>query len=101
MIIYTWRLCGLITEPSYDGLEDFVNRAQWQLTATDDTTLHSAWTAHTWQALVHDPAQPYVARNELTDELVLGWIQAALGDDYINTLKAELASQIPPAEAEL
>lgn len=100
MITYTWRLCGLTTEPSYDGLEDFVNRAQWQLTATNDTTLHSAWTAHTWQSLVHGPAQPYVPRNELTDDLVLGWIQTALGDDYITTLKAELTSQIPPTEVE-
>ena len=101
MITYTWRLCGLITEPSYDGLEDFVNAAQWQLTATEDTTLHSAWTAHIWQPLVLDPAQPYVARNEITDDLVLGWVQAVLGDDYITTLKTELASQIPPAEVEL
>ena len=100
MITYTWRLCGLTTEPSYDGLEDFVNRAQWQLTATNDTTLHSAWTAHTWQSLVHGPAQPYVPRNELTDDLVLGWIQTALADDYITTLKAELTSQIPPTEVE-
>jgi hypothetical protein len=101
MITYTWRLCGLTTEPSYDGLEDVVSNAQWQLTATDDTTLHSAWTAHTWQPLVLDLAQPYVARSELTDELVLGWVQTALGDEYITTLKAELASQIPPAEVEL
>lgn len=98
MIIYTWRLCGLTTEPSYDNLEDFVNGAQWQLTATDDTTLHSAWTAHTWQPLVLDPAQPYVPRNELTDELVLGWVQTALGPDQIAAIETELASQIPPAE---
>ena len=98
MIQYTWRICGLTTEPSCDGLEDFVNAAQWQVIATDDVTLHSAWTAHTWQPLTHDPSQPYVARSELTDDLVLGWVQTALGPDQVAAIEAEVASRVPPAE---
>jgi len=98
MIQYTWCVRGLTTERSYDGLEDFVNAAQWQLTATDDGTLHSAWTADTWQTFIPDPAQPYIARSELTDDLVMGWIQAALGPEQVAAIEAKTASRIPPAE---
>jgi len=98
MIQYIWCVRGLITERSYDGLEDFVNAAQWQLTATDDVTLQSAWTADTWQTLTPDPAQPYVPRSELTDDIVMGWIQTALGPEQVAAIEAETASRIPPAE---
>ena len=96
MIQYTWCVRGLTTAPSYDGLEDFVNAAQWQLTATDDVTFHSAWTADTWQTFIPDPAQPYVPRSELTDDLVMGWIHTALGPDQVSAIEAETASRIPP-----
>jgi hypothetical protein len=98
MIQYVWCVRGLTTELSYDGLEDFVNAAQWQLTATDDVTLHSAWTSDTWQTFTPDPAQPYVPRSELTDDLVMGWIQTALGPEQVSAIEAETASRIPPAE---
>ena len=98
MIQYEWYVRGLTTARSYDGLEDFVNAAQWQLTATDDVTLHSAWTADTWQTFTPDPAQPYVPRSELTDDIVMGWIQAALGPEQVAAIEAETASRIPPAE---
>lgn len=89
---------GLTTELSYDGLEDFVNAAQWQLTATDDVTLQSAWTDDTWQTFTPDLTQPYVARGELTDDLVMSWIQTALGPEQVSAIEAETASRIPPAE---
>jgi hypothetical protein len=98
MITYTWRICGVVTEPSKDGSEDFVSSIQWQVIATDNETQHSAWTAHIWQSLTHDPAQSYVPRHQLTDDLIASWIKKILGDNKVAAMEAEVASRIPPAE---
>jgi len=60
--------------------------------------MHSACTAGTWQPLTLDLSRPYVARSEITDDLVIGWVQAALGPDQVAAIEAEVASRIPPAE---
>ena len=99
MIVYNYRIMGLTTQQTYgDGeLEDFISGAQWQVIAKDDETLHNACSIPQWLSFVPDASRPYIPRNEMTDEAVVGWVKAVLGNDKIAELEAEVVSRIPPA----
>lgn len=79
---FTWRPIGLKADQDLDGFVDAVTWVQWQCYGfeidgdpEDPTWVGSAETEGDMN-LTLDPEQPYIPMNELTDEIVLGWVWA-------------------------
>lgn len=77
-ITYTWQILELIVETNENNeLKDVVSQIKWQLKATDDTDGLSHLTSGREQL---DPPESlkFVAFEDLTEELVTGWLETSM-----------------------
>ena len=84
---YVWKICQLKIATSKDGLSNVVQSVTWALRAVDadffvetatDTFLNDA-----------DPSK-FVKFESLDEATVLSWVQQSLGQDLIESFKANL-----------
>lgn len=85
---YTWKINAVDCYTLKDGLENVAYNVHWTLTATDGE--------HTASSIgVNSIGSPnpdnFVAFEDLTEENVIAWIEAALD---VDTMKANLDKQI-------
>ena len=103
-ITYTWTPTQLIGYPVFDGQTDVVTRAFYTVLA-DDGEGHTA----DYSNFAHtplDPSVPFIPYADLTPEIVIGWVQFALGPDHVAAIEESLAIVIqrqvtPPPEPEV
>ena len=85
---YTWKINAVDCYTSKDGLENVAYNVHWTLIATNGE--HTAYSIG-----VHSIGSPnpdnFVAFEDLTEENVIGWIEAAID---VETMKANLDKQI-------
>ena len=93
MVTYTWQIQRLDTYPTIidstgKTFYDVVYAVQWQLTATNELG-KSVWI---WDSmgLNIDLSATLVPRHELTDDIIIPWIQAGLGAAKILKLQTQL-----------
>jgi hypothetical protein len=88
---YTWTPTTLIGYPEFQGKTDVVTTAFYTVTAT-----HGKYTSSnsSIQQFVLDPEAPFIPYNDLTPEIVTGWIQSALGPAGVVNTYANLDAQI-------
>ena len=92
MNTYTWKIDRLDAYPTYEGVANAVYNMHWRLTA-DDGAGHTASCYGTQAAGPINPAD-FVAYENLTEAEVLGWLEAAMGEELIAETKASLDRQI-------
>lgn len=91
-INYSWTINPLECYPTSDVGADFVFTAHWQLHA--QTGSYSAQSIGT-QAFEGTPAGgDFILFEDLTLEMVQGWVEDAMGEERVNQLKASLAQTI-------
>jgi hypothetical protein len=90
-ITYTWTPTTLIGYPEFQGKTDVVTTAYYTVTATDGEYTSSN---SSLQQFVLDPEAPFIPYNDLTPEIVTGWIQSALGPAGVENTYANLDAQI-------
>lgn len=100
-ITYTWTPSQLVGYPQYEGQTDVITNVFYTVVA-DDGEGHTASTS-AWQQTPIDPAAPYIPYNELTPEIIIGWVQFNLGPDGVASIYANLdaliaAQTTPPPE---
>lgn len=88
---YTWTPTTLIGYPEFQGMTDVVVSAFYTVSATDGN--HAATNQGT-QQFVLDPEAPFIPYDDLTPEIVTGWIQSALGTYGVESTYANLDAQI-------
>jgi hypothetical protein len=100
MTTYTWTIDNMFTVQQPDP--NYVVNVLWTLTGVDDTT-----TASVEGNTVFDSNQSgtFIPYNQLTQAIVIGWVQAALGADGIANFEANVQGQIntilnPPVSPE-
>jgi hypothetical protein len=103
-ITYTWTATALIGYPTFEGETDVVTRAAYTVLG-DDGEGHTADYSN-WQETPLDPSVPFIPYADLTPEIVIGWVQFALGPDHVAAIEESLAIQIqrqvtPPPEPEV
>jgi hypothetical protein len=103
-ITYTWTPTQLIGYPTFEGETDVVTRAAYTVLG-DDGEGHTADYSN-WQETPLDPSVPFIPYADLTPEIVIGWVQFALGPDHVAAIEESLAIQIqrqvtPPPEPEV
>jgi hypothetical protein len=100
MTTYTWSVNNMFTVNTPDP--DYVVNVLWTLTGVDGQTTASALGSTQFTAQQGPTFIPY---NQLTEAVVLGWVQDALGTDGIANYEANVQGQInsintPPVSPE-
>ena len=91
-INYTWNV-STVDVKEIDGNADTVFNVHWRLTGTDDANDESA-TVYGTQSLDTSDLSDFTAFADLTASDVQGWVEAAMGEDEITNIKANLDAQI-------
>jgi len=103
-ITYTWSPTSLIGYPTFDGQTDVVTRVFYSVLADDGEGHTADYSNFAYTPL--DPSVPFIPYADLTPEIVIGWVQFALGPDAVAAIEESLAIQIqrqvtPPPEPEV
>ena len=91
-INYTWNV-STVDVKEIDGNADTVFNVHWRLTGTDDANDESA-TVYGTQSLDTSDLSDFTAFADLTVSDVQGWVEAAMGEDEITNMKANLDATI-------
>lgn len=90
MTTFTWVVNTLYTQ-TVGTEQDYVVIANYTVVGVDGT--YSAELQNTAQFST-DSVSPFIPYADLTEEIVLGWIQETLGPDGINSIEACIQGQI-------
>ena len=94
---YSWIISQLECYPQHEGNQDVVFTIHWRRQATDGT--HHA-DIYDSQGVTLDPDADFTPFADLTEAQVIGWLEAALGDEQlaaqITALDAQIEDQINP-----
>ncbi len=95
---YSWDCRTVDTYPTHtDANEltesDVVYNVHWRLTATSEDEAHSTTSIGT-QTLSVEDLSGFTAFDSVTHEDVIGWVETAMGEEHVASLKAGLDSQL-------
>jgi hypothetical protein len=88
---YQWTIQAMDCVPQENGHTNVVVTAHWNVSATDGTHTSSVYGT---QSFTHDPASSFTPYNQLTQEQIVGWVQAGMGIDAVTALQENLDKQI-------
>jgi hypothetical protein len=102
MINYTWKIKNLWTK-TIDGQQDYVVIAAYDVTGVDGEFTSSLSNTAQFSTSNVTSFVPYA---DLTEEIVLGWIQSELGENGVLSITACIEGQIesqknPPVSPEI
>ena len=102
MINYTWKIKNLWTK-TIDGQQDYVVIAAYDVTGVDGEFSSSLSNTAQFSSSSVSEFVPYA---DLTEEIVLGWIQSELGENGVLSITACIEGQIesqknPPVSPEI
>ena len=103
-ITYTWTATALIGYPVIDGETDVVTRASYTVLA-DDGEGHTADYSNFAYTPI-DPSVPFIPYADLTNDIIIGWVQYNIGSDRVASIEGSLAIQVerqidPPPQPEV
>ena len=90
MTQYTWNVTALYTE-TIDGEQNYVVIANYEVVGVDGTYTASLSNIARFNTASVSPFVPY---EDLTEAIVIGWIQDELGVDGVSNLEACIQGQI-------
>ena len=104
MITYDWNCKTVDARPLEDGQKDVVYNVHWAVTGTSDVLAPEGFSPEPSpfyqanvmgaQAVTWNPEGTFIPFEDLTNEIVVGWTQAAIGEEGIANIEASIASQI-------
>lgn len=89
---YTWSANTLIGYPQYEGRTDVVITVNYTVTA-DDGNGHTA-SIQSSQSTPLDPSSPFIPFPNLNNDIVIGWVQNAIGSEGVDLIENSLDAQI-------
>ena len=98
-ISYEWDVKTVDTYPTKDSKSDVVHNVHWRLIATDDTNNDAEGnsltaTVYGSQGLDTSDLSSFTEFADLTASDVQGWVEAAMGEDEVQSKKDGLDAQI-------
>ena len=90
MTTYTWNVTALYTE-TIDGEQNYVVIANYEVTGVDGTYTTSLSNIARFST---ESVETFVPYADLTNDIVIGWIQQELGVDGVSNLEACIQGQI-------
>jgi hypothetical protein len=92
---YTWIIDSLDVTPSLEGQTNVVSCVHYRVNANNGTEPNSH-TATIWgtQMLNYTVESPFTDYSALTKDIVINWVQSALGVEQVTSIQANLDTQI-------
>ena len=92
-ITYTWEVTGVKVKNEGDHT-DAVVQTYWKKIGTDENGNVGSFSGATPFSAADVAAEDFVAFNDLTQDIVLGWIQAEVVDGYEEHVNGKIQEQI-------
>jgi len=89
---YTWNNKTVDTYPTLGSNADVIFNVHWKLTGTDDSD--NTGSVYGTQSLETSDLSDFTSFADITEEQVNGWVEAAIGEEEVAGLKANIDSQI-------
>ena len=93
-ITYTWDCKTVDTYPTKSDKTDVIFNVHWRLNGVDDTEDENATDSYGVVSLDTEDLSTFTAFADITEADVIGWVEAALGEDQVAALKASIDAQI-------
>ena len=87
----TWIVEQMSCYPTAEGQTDVVFTVHWRANATDGT--YNA-TSYGTAGVTYEAGSPYTPYADLTQDQVVGWVQASMGAEQVASIEAGLATNI-------
>lgn len=91
-ITYNWNISQLDCVPQEDNVTDVVVTIHWRLEGTDGA--YSGGVYGTATVKPYEAGEPFIPYDQLTQNIVVGWVEEALGADQVQMYKDSVAKQI-------
>lgn len=91
-ITYNWNFNPLESYPTSSGETDVVFLVHWQLYAS--TGSYTASSIGTQRIATLESGSAFIPFNELTKDIVFGWVTSSMASGSVDSLYASLAQQI-------
>lgn len=88
---YTWAVVQMDAYPELNGETDVVFNVHWTLVGNEAGFSSSVYGA---QFVIVDPNAPFTPYADLTQDQVIGWVQAAMGAEQVAIYEANVSQQI-------
>ena len=99
-ISYSWAVTQMTKKPQIDDLSDVVVHVRWKLTGTEsETGTEGSFPGATPFELDPDNTGSFVAFEDLTEEIVVGWLQNIVVDDYWDHVTERIQKQIDETDS--
>lgn len=92
-ITYTWKVTGVKTRRDGPHL-DAVVQTYWEKIGTDENGNQGRFTGATPFSAANVPVESFVPFEQLTEEIVLGWIKAVVVGSYEQHVNDRIAKEI-------
>lgn len=89
---YEWSIVRLDVKPKLNNLSDVVVTVHWSIIGSDTEGHTSAYSSVT--ELTEPTNGSFTEFTNLAEETVIGWVQAALGQDEVTSVKAIIDDKI-------
>ena len=93
-ITYTWNCTTVDTYPTKDDKADVIFNVHWRLNCVDDTEDKNVGDSYGVVSLDTEDLSTFTAFADITEADVIGWVEAALGEDQVTAIKASIDAQI-------
>jgi len=90
---YTWKITGVKTVDT-DSVTDVVIQTYWEKTGTDENGNQGTFSGATPFSQSSINPENFIPYAQLTEEIVLGWIQAAVVGSYGEHVNEQIQKQI-------
>lgn len=91
MITYDWNCKTVDVVLQEEGLTNVVYNVHWIVTGTSDT--YSSTSIGT-QTVTLDESTPFIPFADLTNDIVVGWTKAAMGEEQVASIESGIADAI-------
>ena len=92
-MVYTWKIVEIKTADT-DTVTDAVIQTYWEKTGTDENGNQGTFPGTTPFLKSSINLENFIPYGELTEEIVLGWIQDVVTGDYEQHVNEEIQKQI-------
>ena len=91
---YTWTVTSMANYPTYQSLTDVVFSVNYNVTGTDGT---NTATLSRSQLVTYDPGETFIPYANLTNDIVIGWVQSALTANGVASVEAQVDTAVAQA----
>jgi hypothetical protein len=93
-ITYTWHTKTVDTYPTKGDHTDVIFNVHWRLSGVDDTSVENVGDAYGVVSLDTEDLTSFTAFDSLTEADVTGWVETALGEEQVASIKTSIENQI-------